>query len=138
MFFHHFSSLPIQYISVPTRAQNQHRKPFVYKEQVSITVGFSTLPRIMDIRVPRIFHAKQILNRVLSNLGGTDVPKGHFAVYVGESNRKRYVIHHYITLTILHSSAYYTRLKKNLDSTPLWVLSQFHAGKKLLSTSPAI
>ncbi|XP_027182273.1 auxin-responsive protein SAUR21-like [Coffea eugenioides] len=32
------------------------------------------------------------MNRVLSNLGGKDVPKGHFAVYVGEASRKRYVI----------------------------------------------
>ncbi|KAL7237457.1 hypothetical protein ACSBR2_003702 [Camellia fascicularis] len=53
----------------------------------------------MAIRMPRIIHAKQILRRSSSLkanqealLSAIDVPKGHFAVYVGESEKKRFVI----------------------------------------------
>ena len=45
----------------------------------------------MGIRLLRVFHAKQILRRVLST-AVADVPKGHFAVYVGETERKRFVV----------------------------------------------
>ncbi|MBA0847503.1 hypothetical protein Goshw_018911 [Gossypium schwendimanii] len=51
----------------------------------------------MAIRVPRIMHAKQILgrsklfaNQVASN--STNVPKGYIAVYVGESQKKRFIV----------------------------------------------
>ncbi|KAI8022061.1 Auxin-responsive protein SAUR22 [Camellia lanceoleosa] len=49
----------------------------------------------MAIRMLHISHAKQILRRSLSfkaNQAVVDVPKGHVAVYVGESERKRFVI----------------------------------------------
>ncbi|XVF45416.1 hypothetical protein PTKIN_Ptkin02bG0204100 [Pterospermum kingtungense] len=51
----------------------------------------------MAIRVPRIMHAKQILHqpKLFANQTtstSTDVPKGYFAVYVGESQKKRFVV----------------------------------------------
>ncbi|XP_021640519.2 uncharacterized protein LOC110635474 [Hevea brasiliensis] len=52
---------------------------------------------IMAIRFPAITHAKQILRRsnLLPNQSSsnfTDVPKGHIAVYVGEGQKKRFII----------------------------------------------
>ncbi|KAL0384006.1 UNVERIFIED_CONTAM: Auxin-responsive protein SAUR20 [Sesamum radiatum] len=44
----------------------------------------------MDIRLPRITHAK--LLRRWSSLAENHIPKGCFAVYVGESEKKRFVV----------------------------------------------
>ncbi|KAM7470886.1 hypothetical protein LguiA_009069 [Lonicera macranthoides] len=46
----------------------------------------------MGIRLPGIVHAKQIVQRIFSTPTATNVPKGHFAVYVGETEMKRHVI----------------------------------------------
>ncbi|XWS55032.1 hypothetical protein CRYUN_Cryun10bG0140100 [Craigia yunnanensis] len=46
----------------------------------------------MGFRLPRIVNAKQSLKRTLSFSETTVVPKGHFAVDVGEAEKKRFVV----------------------------------------------
>ncbi|KAL4585231.1 hypothetical protein LXL04_009847 [Taraxacum kok-saghyz] len=51
----------------------------------------------MAIRMPRIIHAKKVLGRSLSNGSHSSssidiIPKGHFAVYVGEQKKRRFVV----------------------------------------------
>ncbi|MBA0704905.1 hypothetical protein Golax_017131 [Gossypium laxum] len=61
----------------------------------------------MVIRVTRIIHAKQILahsklfeNQIASN--STDVAKGYIAVYVGKSQKKRFIA----PITFLNQSSF--------------------------------
>ncbi|XVF00963.1 hypothetical protein REPUB_Repub04eG0047600 [Reevesia pubescens] len=49
----------------------------------------------MAIRVPRIMHAKQILRQskpFANQAASTSIPKGYFAIYVGENQKKRFVV----------------------------------------------
>ncbi|XWS55034.1 hypothetical protein CRYUN_Cryun10bG0140300 [Craigia yunnanensis] len=46
----------------------------------------------MGFRLPRIVNTKPSLKRTLSSSETAVVPKGHFAVYVGEAEKKRFVV----------------------------------------------
>ncbi|XVF45433.1 hypothetical protein PTKIN_Ptkin02bG0205700 [Pterospermum kingtungense] len=46
----------------------------------------------MGFRLPRIVNAKPSLKRTLSSSETSVVPKGHFAVYVEEAEKKRFVV----------------------------------------------
>ncbi|KAL4585232.1 hypothetical protein LXL04_009848 [Taraxacum kok-saghyz] len=51
----------------------------------------------MAIRMPRIIQARKVLGRSLSNGSHSSssidiIPKGHFAVYVGEQEKRRFVV----------------------------------------------
>ncbi|XP_047321328.1 auxin-responsive protein SAUR21-like [Impatiens glandulifera] len=46
----------------------------------------------MGFRLPVIVQSKNAIRRAVSTPISSNVPKGHLAVYVGETDRKRYVV----------------------------------------------
>ena len=67
----------------------------------------------MAIRLPSIMHAKHILRRSNSfrkkvSSPSIDVPKGYITIYVGESERRRFVI----PLTFLNQPSFQELLSK--------------------------
>ncbi|PWA42270.1 Auxin responsive SAUR protein [Artemisia annua] len=43
-------------------------------------------------KLPRILHAKQGKQRIISPSSATETPKGYFSIYVGESRKKRFLV----------------------------------------------
>ncbi|KAK1554878.1 hypothetical protein Q3G72_001917 [Acer saccharum] len=46
----------------------------------------------MGFHLPRIVNAKNTLRHPIFSQENTIVPKGHFAVYVGETEKKRFLV----------------------------------------------
>ncbi|XP_050233796.1 auxin-responsive protein SAUR21-like [Mercurialis annua] len=65
----------------------------------------------MAIRFPAISHAKQILRRsnLVANQAAKDVPKGYLAVYVGESQKKRFIV----PISLLNQPSFQELLRKS-------------------------
>ena len=66
----------------------------------------------MAFGLPNIAHGKKALRRTVSGVKeaaskSTSVPKGHFSVYVGEDQRKRYIV----PLSYLNEPAFQELLK---------------------------
>ena len=62
----------------------------------------------MGFRLPGIVNAKQILQRAHVGAESKNVPKGYFAVYVGEIQKKRFVV----PISYLKNPAFQTLLSQ--------------------------
>ncbi|KAE8669966.1 Auxin-induced protein X15 [Hibiscus syriacus] len=68
-------------------------QPVPKVQKKHILLPSSSTCKTMGFRLPRIVNAKASLKRCLSSPETTvSVPIGHFAVYVGEAERKRFVV----------------------------------------------
>ncbi|KAJ9704298.1 hypothetical protein PVL29_002726 [Vitis rotundifolia] len=76
--------IPISYLKHPS-FQN-------LLSQAEEEFGFDHPLEVMGFRLPGIVNAKQILQRVRMGGGVKNVPKGYFAVYVGEDQKKRFLV----------------------------------------------
>ncbi|KAK8626753.1 hypothetical protein V6N13_134385 [Hibiscus sabdariffa] len=66
--------------------------PKVLKSKHTFLPSHSTC-KTMGLRLPRIVKAKASLKRILSSSEiAASVPKCHFVVYVGEAEKKRFVV----------------------------------------------
>ncbi|KAK8625132.1 hypothetical protein V6N13_090010 [Hibiscus sabdariffa] len=74
---------------------HQVPKPFLTTPSSNSTPSFphlNNLTKTMGFRLPRIVNANPSMKRALSSSETMVVPKGHFAVYVGEAEKKRFVV----------------------------------------------
>ncbi|KAL8209849.1 hypothetical protein R6Q57_006581 [Mikania cordata] len=69
----------------------------------------------MAIFLPRIIQAKRVLRRSFSNGSSTstsmDIPKGYFAVYVGDEEKRRFVV----AVSLLSQPAFQELLHQSED-----------------------
>ncbi|KAI5313932.1 hypothetical protein L3X38_043108 [Prunus dulcis] len=71
----------------------------------------------MGFRLPAVIPAKKLLRRSFSNtnrgasINLADVPKGYFAVYVGESEKQRFVV----PISFLNQSVFQELLREAED-----------------------
>ncbi|XP_059647547.1 uncharacterized protein LOC132293911 [Cornus florida] len=102
--------VPVSYLNQPKFQELQHKAEEEYGFDhpmggltipcpedtfLDITSRFILTPvryKIMGIRLLKIVHAKRILQQVFSTPMAKDVSKGHLAVYVGETEKKRFVV----------------------------------------------
>nr|DAD40498.1 TPA_asm: hypothetical protein HUJ06_014821 [Nelumbo nucifera] len=90
----------------------------------------------MGIRLPGMVLAKALLRRsLLPSAPTANVPKGHFAVYVGDQAQKKRFI---VPISYLTNPSFQDLLGQaggGLGSTIQWVVLQFLAKKINFSTS---
>ncbi|KAJ9704300.1 hypothetical protein PVL29_002728 [Vitis rotundifolia] len=85
--------VPISYLKNPAFQTLLSQAEEEFGIHFSSSLSFKELSlKLMAIRFQRIIPAKQILRRILPSPESTSVPKGYVPVYVGETQKKRFVI----------------------------------------------